>query len=179
MKRILKGFYRFLCSIVYIFRCCVHGIKYKKGVKIRRGVRRQRGTQVILSENCCVGAHTSFWGGGKIVLGFNTHIGSYSSIYASKEGGVTFGENVNCAKNLYVIDANHSFSDKNELICKQPMEIEPVLIGSNCWIGVNCTLIKGSGLGNGCVVGACSLVNKKFSDNLVIGGIPAKVLKER
>ena len=175
----MRRIYHFLCSIVYFLRCLFLGIKYKKGVKIRKGVKRGRGTKIILSENCWLGENSVFWGGGTITLGSNTHIGSYSSIYASKEGGVTFGNNVNCARNLFLIDASHSYNDKTELICKQKMIIESITIGNNVWIGANCTILKGVSIGDGCVIGACALVNKKYGDNVVIGGVPAKIIKYR
>lgn len=175
----MKKIYHFLCSIVYFWRCLIHGLKYKKGVQIKRGLQISRGTKVILSEKCTISHHVSFWGGGTIVLGENTHIGSYSSIYSCKEGGVIFGSNVNCARNLFIIDTNHCYADKSKLICEQGLTSEKIVIGNNCWIGGNCTIIKGAAIGDGTVVGACTLVNKKFPDNVVLGGVPAKILKNR
>ena len=179
MKKFLKAIYRFFSSIVYRSRCLRYHIHYQKGLVIKNRISISGGTKVIVSKNCHIGKYVCFWGGGVIKIGENSSIGSYSAIFASKEGGVTIGDNVNCARNMYVIDANHGFKDKNVLICKQPLEVEKVTIGDNCWIGANCTIIKGAEIGSGCVVGACSLVNKKFGNDVVIAGVPAKVIKER
>ena len=179
MKNFLKKIYWGLASIIYRCRCLRLHIKYHKGVKIKRGVNIDRKTKVILSEDCTISHHVSFWGGGVIKLGKNSHIGSYSSIYACKEAGVEFGNDVNCARNLFIIDSNHNFEDKDQLIMKQGMSSQKVIIGNNIWIGANVTLVKGAEIGDGCVIGACSLVNKKFSENCVIGGVPAKIIKMR
>lgn len=69
-----------------------------------------------------------------------------------------------------------------------PLEVErrargeeftaPITIGDNVWIGANATICPGVTLGNGVVVGAGAVVTKSFPDNLVIGGVPAKILKQ-
>ena len=51
--------------------------------------------------------------------------------------------------------------------------------GSNCWIGSKVTFLDGVKIGQGCVVAAGSVVTKSFPDFSVIGGVPAKMLKER
>ena len=54
-----------------------------------------------------------------------------------------------------------------------------VKIGCNCWIGAKVTILDGTEIGNGCVVAAGAVVTGKFPDNVIIGGIPAKILKYR
>jgi len=54
----------------------------------------------------------------------------------------------------------------------------PITIGHNCWIGANATICPGITLGNNVVVGAGAVVTKSFKDNVVIGGVPARVLRE-
>lgn len=54
----------------------------------------------------------------------------------------------------------------------------PITIGDNAWIGANATICPGVTLGNNVVVGAGAVVTKDFPDNVVIGGVPAKIIKE-
>jgi maltose O-acetyltransferase len=54
----------------------------------------------------------------------------------------------------------------------------PVTIGDNVWIGANATICPGVTLGNGVVVGAGAVVTKSFPDNVVVGGVPARILKQ-
>ena len=51
------------------------------------------------------------------------------------------------------------------------------MIGKNCFIGCNSIILKGTVLGDGCVVGAGAVVCGKFEDNCVIAGNPARVIK--
>ena len=54
-----------------------------------------------------------------------------------------------------------------------------IVIGDHVWIGANVTVLKGSRIPNGCVVAAGSVVTKVFEqENCLIGGNPAKVIKE-
>lgn len=55
---------------------------------------------------------------------------------------------------------------------------KPISIGDNCWIGGHATINPGVTLGDNVVVASGSVVTKSFSDNVVIGGNPAKVLKK-
>lgn len=59
------------------------------------------------------------------------------------------------------------------------MTSEKIVIGDDVWIGASCQIIKGAGIGNGSVIGAGSLVNKKIPEGVVAFGIPARVSRER
>lgn len=55
---------------------------------------------------------------------------------------------------------------------------EDVIIGNHVWIGLNCIFLKGAKVSDDTIVGANSLVNKKFYEkNVVIAGSPAKIVK--
>ncbi|MBL8049105.1 MAG: acyltransferase [Chthonomonas sp.] len=54
-----------------------------------------------------------------------------------------------------------------------------IVIGERAWIGAHAKILKGVRIGNGCVIAANSVVTKSFDgDNLLIGGNPARVLRE-
>jgi acetyltransferase-like isoleucine patch superfamily enzyme len=159
-------------------RCYRLGIEYADGVFVGENVRKWGTVKVILGKNVRIGSNTIFWGNGIITIGDNSHIGEDSWIYANSNGGVTIGSDVNIAARLYLIDSNHKF-ERGTLIRKQGLESACVSIGNDVWIAANVTIIKGANIGDGCVVGAASLVNKSFPDYSVIGGVPAKILKMR
>ena len=62
-------------------------------------------------------------------------------------------------------------------VCKEKIGTKPVVIGKNCFIGCNTLILKGTQLGDGCVVGAGAVVSGKFPPNSVIVGNPGKVIK--
>ena len=51
-----------------------------------------------------------------------------------------------------------------------------VTIGNNIYFGIHCTVLKGVTIGDNCIIGACSLVNKNIPANSVAAGVPAKVI---
>ncbi len=53
----------------------------------------------------------------------------------------------------------------------------PIVVGNNVFIGSNSTLMPGVILGNNIVVAASSVVTHSFPDNVVIGGVPARIIK--
>ena len=54
---------------------------------------------------------------------------------------------------------------------------DEIVIGNHVWIGYRCNIIGGADIGDGCIVGASSMVNKKFPNNVLIVGTPAKIIK--
>jgi acetyltransferase-like isoleucine patch superfamily enzyme len=51
-----------------------------------------------------------------------------------------------------------------------------IKIGNNVFIGINCTILPNTLIGDNCIIGAGSIVRGKFPDNSVIVGNPAKIL---
>jgi acetyltransferase-like isoleucine patch superfamily enzyme len=56
-------------------------------------------------------------------------------------------------------------------------EIGTIIIGENCWIGNNTIILKNSKIGDNSIVAAGALVSGIFPKNVVIGGVPAKIIK--
>lgn len=51
-----------------------------------------------------------------------------------------------------------------------------VKIGNNIYFGKNCTILKGTTIGDNCIIGAGSLITKNIPENSVAAGMPAKVI---
>jgi len=115
--------------------------------------------------------------GKSIKIGSNVGIGDFAHIGGA--GGVVIGDDTIAGAYLSIHPENHIFSDKDTLIREQGVTREGVHIGSNCWIGAKVTFLDGSKIGNGCVIAAGAVVRGVFPDNVVIGGVPARILKER
>jgi acetyltransferase-like isoleucine patch superfamily enzyme len=54
----------------------------------------------------------------------------------------------------------------------------PIKIGEGVWIGARATILPGVTIGAGSVVAAGSLVTKDMPANVLIAGVPAKVIRE-
>jgi acetyltransferase-like isoleucine patch superfamily enzyme len=56
-------------------------------------------------------------------------------------------------------------------------EIGKVIIGKNVWLGNNVVILKNSEIGDNTIVATGAVVSGKFPANVIIGGIPAKIIK--
>lgn len=93
-------------------------------------------------------------------------------------GGVKIGNNTMIAAQCYIIDMDHGIN-AGEIIRNQSNTVAAIELGEDVWLGANVTVLKGSKIKNGAVVGAKSLVKGTVPSNSVSVGIPAKVKKYR
>lgn len=89
-------------------------------------------------------------------------------------GGITIEDNVLIAPKVSLLTESHPINpnERHSLIPK------PIHIKKNAWIGANATILQGVTIGENAVVAAGSVVSKDVPDNVVVGGIPAKIIKE-
>ncbi|WP_309640411.1 DapH/DapD/GlmU-related protein [Flavobacterium sp.] len=85
---------------------------------------------------------------------------------------IYIGDHTIFAPGIKIISANH---DKNELK-SHDKTTNPVVIGKNCWIGANAVILPGVEIGDNVIVGAGAVVTKSFPNNVIIGGVPAKII---
>ena len=168
------------------------GVKYGKQLKLKGipVVFNKKSASITIGDNCLI--KSSFLSnlvglysrtiivtrveGATISIGNNVGI-SGATIYARK--GITIGDNTNIGGNTKILDNDFHPIDPQARIAddKEKIGTAPVVIGENCFIGCNALILKGTQLGNNCVVGAGAVVSGKFEDNCVIAGNPAKVIR--
>lgn len=119
-------------------------------------------------------SHLSKYGIG-LIVGNNSAIGEYS--YFGCSGGVDIGNDVIMGQYISFHSENHNFSDKTRLIREQGVTQKGIRIGNNIWVGSKVTFLDGCEIGDNSVVAAGAVVTEKFPPNVIIGGVPAKVLK--
>ena len=65
-----------------------------------------------------------------------------------------------------------------QFLIKERKLIEAGIIGKHVWLGASSVIMKGVNIGNGSIVGMCSLVTKNIPSNCVVAGIPSQIVKE-
>lgn len=96
---------------------------------------------------------------------------------------VIFKKKVVVGPGLTIIAGDHNFTEVGKFICdqhyKRPEDDQDIIIESDVWIGCNVTILKGVTIGRGSVVAAGAVVTKSCPPYSIIGGVPAKVIKQR
>jgi len=100
-------------------------------------------------------------------------MGHHPGCYIQAKNGIRIGKNVRYGPNVHMISANHSLADYD-----RHEEGPPIVVGDNCWIGAGSILLASVTLGSHVVVAAGSVVTKSFGDDVLIGGVPAKIIKK-
>jgi len=128
-------------------------------VRIDRGVRllSTNKAKLQLEDGVRVGLYTVFNGGDSIRVGSKSLISGF----------------------VYLQTSMHGFKDRSQEVQNQGYDHAPINLGKDCWLGTHVVVLPGVNLGQGVIVGSNAVVNKSAEDYQVIGGIPAKVLKER
>ena len=128
---------------------------------------------------------------GPIQFDFGTHIkmgkGSYANFnfVVLDENTVTIGENVFIGPNCSMLTPIHPlcFEDRNTFWSEKTgafTNIEyskPIVVGDNCWLGGNVTVLPGVTIGSGCVIGAGSVVTRDIPENSLAYGNPCRVAR--
>lgn len=117
-------------------------------------------------------------------VGDGTSIPKGSTFYCTK-APLTIGKKVLFGPKPTIITGDHrtDLLDKHIIDItddeKLPENDQPVVIEDGCWIGANVTILKGVTIGHDSVVAAGSVVTKSCEPYSIIGGVPAKLIKQR
>ncbi|SNV72613.1 sugar O-acetyltransferase [Veillonella rodentium] len=113
--------------------------------------------------------HTDF--GKHTVVG--KHVFINKDVFFTDLGGIQIDDHVLIGPRCSLITVNHSI-DPNK---RRGLELKPIHIKENAWLGANVTILPGVTVGKNSIVGANSTVTKDIPDNAVVVGTPAKIIK--
>jgi acetyltransferase-like isoleucine patch superfamily enzyme len=109
-------------------------------------------------------------------LGDRCVIGRGSNIIAHHS--IDIGDDVFTGPYVYITDQNHSYADIDVPVGRQWPVNSSVRIGAGTWLGTGAVILPGANIGRNVVVAAGAVVRGTVPDYAVVGGVPAKVLKE-
>jgi acetyltransferase-like isoleucine patch superfamily enzyme len=115
---------------------------------------------------------------GKFELGEGSSF-AYNCTISGESAGIFIGKNVMIAPNCVLVAFNHGFDRLDIPMVQQPNKEAPIYIEDDVWIASNCTIACGVRIGTGSIVAANSAVTKDVAPYSIVGGIPAKLIKNR
>lgn len=139
-------------------------------------------------SNILIGRYAQFSHPNLIEVGDNFQLGDFSTVDAGESDGIYIGNNVMMAKNVFLRSANHNFNSVHIPINQQGHTSKTInfnssaygiVLENNIWLGANVSIVSGVHIESGCVIGVGSVVTQSIKKNLVVAGIPAKIIKER
>lgn len=127
---------------------------YHGKVTFDKGVHWRRNFTIMLSPNA------------KLTIGRFCFFNNDCSINANNR--IQIGEGTLFGENVKIYDHNHRFKDKMVPIKEQGYSNGEVIIGKHTWIGSNVVLLKGTNIGDNCVIGAGCVINSAIPDGTII-----------
>ena len=146
------------------------------------------GKCISIGNNCSIGfnsqltAHESFRDGSyspRIEIGNNVSLGDY--IHVTAINSITICDGVLTGRWVTISDHSHGHVEPEEMSMapnyRELFSKGAVYIGKNVWIGDKASIMPGVTIGEGCIVGANTVVTKDVPPYSVVVGSPAKIVK--
>jgi acetyltransferase-like isoleucine patch superfamily enzyme len=111
-----------------------------------------------------------------IQIGRDSLIGEYTLIRG--QGGVDIGNRVYTSPFVQIIAINHVFADPDRSFAEQGITAQGIVIEDDVWVGSGAIITDGVKVGKGAVVAAGAVVTKDVAPHTVVGGVPAKLIKD-
>lgn len=127
-------------------------------------------SQIDKSSTIFIPFHTNF--GQHIKVGKNVFINHACSFLDM--GGITIEDDVQIGPRVNLITENHPVDPSK----RKHLDLKSVHIKRNVWIGAGATILPGVTVGENSIVAAGAVVNKDVPANTIVGGIPAKMIKQ-
>lgn len=166
MKSIKKIYFIIIISLINSILKGPRMFGIKRVLLNSIGIRIGKNTKIV--GPLCIGTEA------KLVIGDECWIGRNFKVDGN--GQVTIGDKCDLAPEVIIATGSHEIGDKNRRAGRGTSYTTQ--IGNSTWIGIRSTIIQGSNIGDRCIVGACSLINKDIEMDSLVGGVPAKTLKK-
>jgi virginiamycin A acetyltransferase len=144
--------------------------------------KSSKGSKVVIGPNVYIDSFVKFkaaGGLGDIRIGAGTQINAGCVLYIGN--GISIGENVSIAANCVLAPTNHNYEKSAKIIQSQGFKKSKggIQIGDDVWIGTLTAVLDGAVIGNGCVIGASSLVRGVLDSYCVYVGNPLRKIDRR
>lgn len=113
---------------------------------------------------------------GRLTVGTGCYFSIGTVLGCERE--VTIGDRVAVGPYCVILDTSKAYTDTGRPIIGQGHEHAPVTIADDVWIGAGVTVLPGATIGSHTVVAAGSVVRGDIPARVVVGGVPARILRQ-
>lgn len=155
------------------------------GLDLRGGECMTIGAHTNIGRHCILNCWTHYGKQNQIlhprlIIGQNCNIGDETHITCANH--IQIGDNLLTGRRCLITDNSHGGMTLEELaiapIDRNVKSKGPIIIGNNVWIGERVCILPGVHVGDGAVIAANAVVTKDVPPYIVVGGVPAKIIKQ-
>jgi acetyltransferase-like isoleucine patch superfamily enzyme len=140
---------------------------------VRRMLFRAAGLRVADGVSIMSGVRFQF---SNVSLGNNTWVGSQTQFICSEKSWIHIGARVDIAACAMFNTGSHEAGNHERRAGKNYSKT--ITIGDGTWIGMGAILLDGATVGAGCVIAAGAVVRGEFPEDVLIAGVPARIVKQ-
>jgi len=152
------------------------GAKIARNVALRANSRLEPGISIgdrcTIQDGALLNASEGF-----VHVGERSWIGPFCVVYGN--GGVRIGRDVMIAAHSCITSVGHRHDELERPMMAQGIDVRPVTIADDVWIGMNCTILPGVSIGRGAIVAAGAVVRRDVAPYSIVAGVPAREVGRR
>lgn len=149
-----------------LFRCHELQVSRVELLNHRMRFRLNRSAQVSLGDRVVSDGHGTILVDENAKLQIGNRVYFNEDLMISVKSGVTIGDGCRFGPGVKIFDNDHIFDAENGVSDKHVSA--PITIGNHCWIAANVVILKGTQIGNNCVIGAGAVVRGTIPDGSLV-----------
>lgn len=135
--------------------------------------------QVSMGRAVLFAPNVSLAHGERVTIGDRTHIGARCALWAGPTSArITIGSDSLFGPEVFLTAANYGTAPERRVL-EQPRREADIVIGDDVWLGARVLVVAGVTIGDGCIVGAGSVVTRSLPPGTIAAGAPARAVGRR
>jgi acetyltransferase-like isoleucine patch superfamily enzyme len=136
------------------------------------------GGNSLILHNAWLSVETPAWSQPAPTLRIGDRVGIRPWCTLSASGGIVLEEDVILGAYSTVIDSDHTFREGRPNVMHNSVDVDPIRIGRGTWVAERVAVLKGSNIGECCIIGANSVVKGDIPPFSIAAGAPSRVVGE-
>lgn len=168
MNKFVKGFFSLIkLTLIKLFNFNAIFFAIKEDIDLSAKIIIKKNSKMFLGESVHIRDHAivKCSKGAEILIGSHTSIGRNNNIVAHSR--IEIGNYCDLGPNVCIYDHDHDYKVVDGLKAEK-YTVNPIIIGNNVWIGANATILRGSIIGDNCVIGAGTVIKGCIEKNTLV-----------